>query len=68
MQALDIAAGPAVGSLLDRLLELVMVDPMLNDRSLLLTRAREMVAGEPPAGPPAEPLDAGAASEGTDPA
>ena len=68
MQALDIAAGPAVGSLLDRLLELVMVDPMLNDRSLLLTRAREMVAAEPPAEPLDEPLDAGAASEGTDPA
>ena len=68
MQALDIPAGPAVGSLLDRLLELVLVDPMLNDRSLLLTRAREMVAAEPPAEPLDEPLDAGAASEGTDPA
>ena len=44
MQALDIAAGPAVGSLLDHLLELVMVDPMLDDRSLLLARARELVA------------------------
>ena len=64
MQALDIPAGPAVGSLLDRLLELVMVDPMLNDRSLLLTRARELVAAEPPAGPPG----AGTASAGTDPA
>ena len=64
MQALDIPAGPAVGSLLDRLLELVLVDPMLNDRSLLLTRARELVAAEPPAGPP----DRGAASAGTDPA
>ena len=64
MQALDIPAGPAVGSLLDRLLELVLVDPMLNDRSLLLTRARELVAAEPPAGPP----DRGAASAATDPA
>jgi putative nucleotidyltransferase with HDIG domain len=66
MQALDIPAGPAVGSLLDRLLELVVVDPMLNDRSLLLTRARELVAAEPPAGPP--DAGAGSASAGTDPA
>ena len=33
-----------------------MVDPMLNDRSLLLTRARELVAAQPPAGSAATPL------------
>ncbi len=68
MEALDIPAGPAVGSLLDRLLELVMVDPMLNDRSLLLTRARELVAAQPPAGAPADPPDAGSSFAPTDPA
>ena len=55
MAALDIPAGPAVGSLLDRLLELVMVDPMLNDRSLLLTRARELAAAELPPRPSGAP-------------
>ena len=65
MQALDIAAGPAVGSLLDHLLELVMVDPMLNDRSPCSPCSR---AGRAELPAPGEPLDAGAASEGTDPA
>ena len=46
MKALDIAAGPALGRLLDRLLELVVVDPMLNDRSRLLTIARALVAAD----------------------
>ncbi len=44
MRALDIPPGPAVGALLDRLLERVVADPMLNDRSRLLTVARELVA------------------------
>ena len=44
MKALDIPPGPAVGVLLDRLLEMVVLDPMLNDRSRLLTVARELVA------------------------
>jgi hypothetical protein len=47
MATLGIPAGPALGALLDRLLELVLVDPMLNDRSLLLARARELVAADP---------------------
>ncbi len=52
MATLGIPAGPAVGAVLDRLLELVLVDPMLNDRSLLLARARELVAAEPGQGEP----------------
>jgi tRNA nucleotidyltransferase (CCA-adding enzyme) len=44
MKALEIQAGPELGQLLDRLLEMVVVDPMLNDRSRLLTLARELVA------------------------
>jgi tRNA nucleotidyltransferase/poly(A) polymerase len=52
MATLGIAAGPVVGAVLDRLLELVLVDPMLNDRSLLLARARELVAAEPGQGEP----------------
>jgi tRNA nucleotidyltransferase (CCA-adding enzyme) len=46
MHALEIPPGPRVGRLLDRLLEMVLVDPMLNDRSRLLTRARELVAAD----------------------
>jgi len=46
MKALDIPAGPTLGRLLDRLLEMVLVDPMLNDRSRLLTVARELVAAD----------------------
>jgi poly(A) polymerase/tRNA nucleotidyltransferase (CCA-adding enzyme) len=46
MEALEIPAGPAVGRLLDRLLEMVLVDPMLNDRSRLLTLARELAAAD----------------------
>ena len=44
MASLDMPAGPALGALLDRLLEIVVADPMLNDRSRLLTLARELVA------------------------
>ncbi len=46
MKTLEITPGPAVGALLDRLLELVVADPMLNDRSRLLTVAREMSAAD----------------------
>jgi len=58
MEALEIPAGPAVGRLLDRLLEMVLVDPMLNDRSRLLTLARELAAtdsAEPGRGDAASP-------------
>ena len=44
MAALAIPAGPEIGALLDRLLEIVVADPMLNNRSRLLTLARELVA------------------------
>jgi tRNA nucleotidyltransferase (CCA-adding enzyme) len=46
MVDLEIPAGPALGQLLDRLLEMVVVDPMLNDRSRLLALARELVAAD----------------------
>ena len=46
LKTLEIPAGPALGKLLDRLLEMVVVDPMLNDRSRLLTLARELVAAD----------------------
>jgi len=46
MKALEIPAGPALGRVLDRLLELVVLDPMLNDRSRLLTLAREQVGAD----------------------
>jgi tRNA nucleotidyltransferase (CCA-adding enzyme) len=46
MKAFEVPAGPALGKLLDRLLELVVVDPMLNDRSRLLTLAHELVAAD----------------------
>ena len=50
--------GPSIGALLDRLLEIVVADPMLNDRSRLLTLARELVA---PGIAPHGPEDAGGA-------
>lgn len=46
MKALEIPAGPALGRVLDRLLEMVVLDPMLNDRSRLLTLAREQVGAD----------------------
>ncbi len=45
MAAVGLAPGPAVGRLLDDLLEAVLVDPMLNERGRLLGLAREMSAG-----------------------
>ena len=53
MKALEIPAGPGLGRLLDRLLEMVVIDPMLNDRSRLLTLARELVAADEPSPGPA---------------
>ncbi len=41
MRALGLASGPAVGRLLDTLLERVVGDPMLNERTRLLALARE---------------------------
>jgi tRNA nucleotidyltransferase (CCA-adding enzyme) len=45
MRALGIAPGPAVGRLLDELLERVLADPMLNQRDRLLALAREIASG-----------------------
>jgi poly(A) polymerase/tRNA nucleotidyltransferase (CCA-adding enzyme) len=42
MQALGIPAGPAVGRILDGLLERVLDDPGLNERERLLALAREL--------------------------
>ena len=63
MTSLDMPPGPALGALLDRLLEIVVADPMLNDRSRLLTVARELVA---PGVAPLGPGDAGP-TDGTGP-
>jgi tRNA nucleotidyltransferase (CCA-adding enzyme) len=52
MKALDIPPGPVIGELLDRLLEVVVTDPMLNERSRLLTLARELVARPADGSPP----------------
>jgi tRNA nucleotidyltransferase/poly(A) polymerase len=46
MRALGMEPGPAVGRLIDDLLERVLVDPMLNERSRLLALAGEL-AGSP---------------------
>ncbi|MGZ8456614.1 MAG: CCA tRNA nucleotidyltransferase [Gemmatirosa sp.] len=45
-----IAAGPAVGSILQRLLAAVVEDPAENDRERLLARARQLASGGPTAG------------------
>ncbi len=52
MRGLGMAPGPAVGRLLDELLERVLVDPMLNERTRLLALAREIAAGGADAGVP----------------
>jgi len=44
MRALALAPGPALGRLLDELLERVLADPMLNERGRLLAIAREIEA------------------------
>jgi tRNA nucleotidyltransferase (CCA-adding enzyme) len=44
MRELQLAPGPILGELLKALLELVIGDPQLNTREILLQRAREMVA------------------------
>ena len=63
MKALEIQAGPALGQLLDRLLEMVVVDPMLNDRSRLLTLARDLVAADAATSAP----DGASSTAGTEP-
>jgi tRNA nucleotidyltransferase/poly(A) polymerase len=45
MRELDLAPGPEVGRILDRLLEAVLDDPSRNDRPTLLRLARESTAG-----------------------
>ncbi len=50
MRALGMAPGPAIGALLDRLLDAVLGDPLLNERGRLLALAREDAAGGPSAG------------------
>jgi hypothetical protein len=44
MNALGIEHGPAIGALLGQLLDRVITDPMLNDRSRLIALAREVHA------------------------
>ncbi len=63
MRGLGMVPGPAVGRLLDELLERVLVDPMLNERTRLLAIAREIGAGSAGAGGRAqdEPPQAGGA-------
>src|SRR5262249_52373928 len=51
MSELGLAEGPALGRLIDALLDRVVEDPSLNDRTSLLTLAREL-AGPPPPGDP----------------
>jgi tRNA nucleotidyltransferase/poly(A) polymerase len=46
MTELGIPAGPALGRLLDALLERVVTDPGLNDRASLLLLAQSILAGE----------------------
>ncbi len=43
MRALALGPGPALGRLLDELLERVLVDPMLNERGRLLAIARQVM-------------------------
>ena len=67
-RALALEPGPAMGRLLDDLLERVIGDPMLNERNRLLALARTLAveAGPPPAGtgaatnPPSDPPPGGA--------
>jgi tRNA nucleotidyltransferase (CCA-adding enzyme) len=53
MRGLGLPAGPALGRILDELLERVLADPMLNERGRLLALARELV------GPGREPAPSG---------
>lgn len=55
MRALGIGPGPAVGAILDELLERVLGDPMLNERNRLLRDAVEIAARGPAARPDAPP-------------
>jgi hypothetical protein len=47
MRALSLAPGPAVGRLLEELLERVLADPMLNEPGRLLAIAREVAVDAP---------------------
>lgn len=47
MAELGVPAGPRLGRILDRLLELVIADPSRNDRATLLLLASSMLADEP---------------------
>jgi putative nucleotidyltransferase with HDIG domain len=47
LRALALSPGPEVGRLLDELLERVIADPMLNERTRLLALARDLAAGGP---------------------
>jgi tRNA nucleotidyltransferase (CCA-adding enzyme) len=44
MKELNLTPGPILGELLEGLLELVLTDPAVNERDILLERARQMVA------------------------
>jgi hypothetical protein len=44
MAELELSAGPRLGRILDRLLDLVIADPKLNDRATLLLLAESMLA------------------------
>ena len=52
IQDVAMKPGPALGKMLEALLELVLADPSLNTREALLRSAREILAagGPPPAG------------------
>ena len=55
MRALSLGPGPAVGRMLDELLERVLADPMLNERGRLVALARELAAADGrDAAPPSE--------------
>ncbi len=53
MRALGLGPGPALGRLLDDLLERVLVDPMLNERARLLAIAAELATRPADPGAPA---------------
>jgi len=60
IRALALAPGPALGRLLDGLLERVLADPMINERGRLLAIARELAGGPGVGGSAGEGADGGA--------
>ncbi len=46
IETLGLARGPAIGRLLDRLVERVVAEPRLNERTTLLALARSLAEGE----------------------